>query len=167
MIAVIDSGVDRDHPDLAGRLVGGTDIRNGDTVPEDFCGHGTHVSGNIGAATANDTGVAGVNWNAAILPVKVTADLGGNCGSIADSDIAAGIRFAVASGASVLNLSLGGPGRNEDVAKAPCKRHGWPTASSWPQPATPATPSGSSQRRRRAASRSPRPLRWLPGSRSM
>ncbi|MGC1852197.1 MAG: S8 family serine peptidase [Solirubrobacterales bacterium] len=118
VVAVIDSGVDRDHPDLASRLLAGRDLANGDSSPEDTCGHGTHVAGIVGAATNNAKAVAGVNWNAALLPVKVFPDVSNpaKCGGAVN--LSAAIRWAVDRGASVINLSLGGPGRSEAIVEA-------------------------------------------------
>ncbi len=117
VVGVIDTGVDRDHPDLASRLLPGHDFGGGDSNPEDTCGHGTHVAGIIGAVPNNGKLVAGVNWNAAILPVKVFPDGPGplQCGGW--TNLAAGIRWAVDHGAKVINMSLESPDRSEaDVA---------------------------------------------------
>lgn len=118
--AIIDSGVDRDHPDLASRLLPGTDFAEDDNNPEDTCGHGTHVAGLVGAATNNGKQVAGVNWNAALLPVKVFPDVAGpsHCHDVGAVDVAAAIRWAVDHGARVINLSLGGRLRDEADVKA-------------------------------------------------
>jgi hypothetical protein len=119
VVGVIDSGVDRDHPDLASRLLPGRDFANGDNNPEDTCGHGTHVAGIIGAVPNNGKLVAGVNWNVALLPVKVFPDVAGPayCHSVGSVDLASAIRWAVDHGASVINMSLGGAKRSEaDVA---------------------------------------------------
>lgn len=105
-IAVIDSGIDPNHPDLASKVVPGYDFANGDADPRDDNGHGTHVAGIAAAATNNGTGVAGVSWQARIMPVKVTDDEGsGTVAMVTD-----GITYAYQHGAKVLNLSLGGPG---------------------------------------------------------
>lgn len=101
-IAIIDTGVDLDHPDLRANLLAGYDYVGNDAVPEDGNGHGTNVAG-IAAAALNGIGVAGVAPTAKILPVRVLD----NSGSGAVSDIAAGIVYA-ADRAKVLNLSLGG-----------------------------------------------------------
>jgi subtilisin family serine protease len=104
-IAILDSGVDLDHPDLAPRIVAGYDFVNDDAVAQDDDGHGTMVAGIAGAATDNGIGIAGAAWNASIAPVKVLDETGaGN-----DFDIAAGITWAADNGAHVINLSLGGP----------------------------------------------------------
>jgi subtilisin family serine protease len=114
VVAVLDTGVDRDHPDLAPNLVGGRDIVNGDADPSDDNGHGTAVAGVVGAATGNGSGVAGVAWNAKIMPVKV---LGPN-GTGLDGNIAAGITWATDQGADIINLSLGGFGSSTALAQA-------------------------------------------------
>ena len=103
IVAVLDTGVDLDHPEFAGRLVPGYDFVDGDNFPDDLHGHGTHVAGTI--AAANDgLGMTGVAYNSQIMPIRV---LDAN-GSGWDSDIAAGIYWAVDNGAHVINLSLGG-----------------------------------------------------------
>ncbi len=100
-IAVIDSGADLDHPDLISNLISGYDYVDGDAVPEDGHGHGSHVAGIAGAAI-NGLGVVGVAPNTRLLPVRVLDDSG--FGSL--SGIVDGIRFA-ADNAQILNLSLG------------------------------------------------------------
>jgi type VII secretion-associated serine protease mycosin len=103
VVAVVDSGVSS-HPDLAGKLLPGWDYVNNDNNPADDNGHGTMVAGIIGAATNNATGIAGLCWGCAIMPVKV---LDANAsGSYAN--IASGITYAADHGAKVINLSLGG-----------------------------------------------------------
>ena len=106
VMAIIDSGVQLNHPDLVGRLVPGYDFVNRDGVPEDDFGHGTMVAGIAAASTNNGAGVAGALWRGKIMPIKVL-DSGGAAN---DNNIAAGIRYAVDHGADVINLSLGGPG---------------------------------------------------------
>src|SRR6478672_5953952 len=69
-VAVIDPGIDYTHPDLAANYAGGYDFFNGDADPMDDHGHGTHVSGTIGAAANNGVGVAGINWHVKIQAVK-------------------------------------------------------------------------------------------------
>jgi subtilisin family serine protease len=104
VIAIIDTGIDASHPDLAGKLVAGYDFVDGDDDPHDENGHGTHVAGIAAAATNNSIGVAGMNWNARIMPVRVL-DAGG---SGPNTDIVKGINWAYQHGAKVINLSLGG-----------------------------------------------------------
>ncbi|WP_235848440.1 S8 family peptidase [Litchfieldia alkalitelluris] len=102
-IAVLDSGVDYNHPDLATKTIRGYDFVDRDYTPMDLNGHGTHVAGTAAAATNNSTGVAGMAPNTRILAVRVL-DANGS-GSLAN--IANGIRYAADYGAEVINLSLG------------------------------------------------------------
>ena len=104
VIAVVDTGVDLTHPDLSPKLVAGYDFVNGDAVPQDDNGHGTHVAGIAAAQANNGEGVAGVSWGARIMPVKVLS--ASASGSFADA--AAGIIWATDHGAHIINLSLGG-----------------------------------------------------------
>ena len=116
VIAVVDSGVDLDHPDLSGQLVGGATF-TGCAQQPNGCGngdwesgltsappspHGTHVAGIAAAATDNGVGIAGTARGASIMPVKVLTDAGGTF-----QEVAAGIRWAADHGADVINLSLG------------------------------------------------------------
>jgi subtilisin family serine protease len=113
-IAVVDSGVDLAHPDLAGKIVGGATFFGCPTQPNG-CGngdwksgggvaepHGTHVAGIAAALTNNGVGIAGVAPDAKLLAVKA---LDANGGSF--EEIAAGVRWAADHGADVINLSLG------------------------------------------------------------
>jgi thermitase len=111
-IAVIDTGVDLDHPDLQANLLAGYDFWDNDTVPEDGNGHGTNVAG-IAAAVLNGIRVAGVAPTAKILPIRVL----NNSGSGYVSDIAAGIVYA-ADRAQILNLSLGGTSNSTTLQNA-------------------------------------------------
>jgi len=104
IIAVIDTGVDLSHPDLAGKIVAGYDFANSDAIPQDDYGHGTHVAGIAAAVTDNAEGVAGMAWGARIMPVKVLDSSGYGY----TSHIAAGIQWAADHGARIINLSLGG-----------------------------------------------------------
>ncbi len=131
-VAVIDTGVLLDHPDLQGKLLNGydfiRDVNNsvdGDGIddnPNDNGSggvgassyHGTHVAGTIAAASNNGLGVAGVAWNVNIMPLRVLGPAGGT-----DYDIEQAVRYAAglandsntlpAVPADVINLSLGGP----------------------------------------------------------
>ncbi|MBH9965276.1 S8 family peptidase [Rossellomorea oryzaecorticis] len=102
-IAVLDTGVDYNHPDLDGKTIRGYDFVDNDYYPMDLNGHGTHVAGTAAAETNNGTGVAGMSPNTKILAVRVL-DANGS-GSLAD--IADGIRYAADQGAEVINMSLG------------------------------------------------------------
>ncbi|WP_281890341.1 S8 family peptidase [Paenibacillus sp. YYML68] len=104
-IAVIDTGVQLNHPDLAGKLTNGYDFVDGDSQPEDRNGHGTHVAGIAAAVTNNGGGIAGVAPLVSIIPVRVLGDDGnGSLSAVAD-----GIVYAANQGAQVVNLSLGSP----------------------------------------------------------
>jgi thermitase len=127
VVAVLDWGVDLQHPDLASEMwtntgetpangtdddgngyiddVYGWDFANDDNDPQDDYGHGTHVAGITAAATDNGVGIAGVAFNSSIMAVKVGD---GSTGTAAYSDIAYGIMYAADNGAQVINLSLGG-----------------------------------------------------------
>lgn len=108
-VAVIDSGADYGHPDLAGSLLAGcsfvvTPMVCGPTAATDDNGHGTHVAGTIAALTNNGVGVAGLAWGASILPLKALDSGGtGSWFSIADA-----IGYATNQpGVRVINMSLG------------------------------------------------------------
>jgi membrane-anchored mycosin MYCP len=73
VVAVVDSGVAAGHPDLAGRLVAGRDVVEGDGTPDDGDGHGTHVAGIVGAATGNGVGGCGRPRTAGADPRAVGA----------------------------------------------------------------------------------------------
>ena len=105
-IAIVDTGIDLNHLDLAGKLVAGYDFVNNDIDPQDDNGHGTHVAGIAAASSNNALGIAGVSWGARIMPVKVLNASGG--GTYADT--VTGVIWAVDHGAQVINLSLGGTG---------------------------------------------------------
>lgn len=121
IVAVVDSGVDADHPDLAGKLLPGRNFVAGAPDPnntDDDAGHGTHVAG-IAAATSNNAGgVAGVSWGARILPVKsLYKDATGRVIGY-DTWIANGIVFAADNGARVVNLSVGGTSASATITSA-------------------------------------------------
>jgi thermitase len=101
-VAVVDSGVDLGHPDLAGRLTAGHDFVDDDSIPADLNGHGTHVAGTI-AAGENGVGAIGVAPAALVMPLRVL-DAGGSGNS---ADVAAAFAYAGDHGARVVNASLG------------------------------------------------------------
>ncbi len=103
-IAIIDSGIDQSHPDLAAKIVPGFDFVNNDSDPQDDNGHGSHVAGIAAASANNGLGIAGISWGARLMPVKVL-NAAGN-GSYANA--ALGIIWAADNGAQVINLSFGG-----------------------------------------------------------
>jgi serine protease len=141
VVAVVDTGVRLDHPDLQGKLVAGYDFISDSTRARDGNGidpdpndpgdrgagqatssfHGTHVAGTIAAATDNGIGVAGVTWGSRVMPVRV---LGVNGGTL--YDVMEGVRYAAglpndsgtvpAKPADIINLSLGGGGNCQIAA---------------------------------------------------
>lgn len=126
VIAVIDSGVDYNHPDLRNNIwsnpgeiagngvdddgngfrddVRGWDFEANDNNPMDENNHGTHVAGIIGAQTNNGTGVAGTNWNVQIMPLKFMNPQGAGTTAAAIN----ALDYAVRMGADVSNNSWGG-----------------------------------------------------------
>lgn len=104
IVAVLDSGVNAAHPDLAGQLLPGQNFVYGGTDVSDDFGHGTAVAGAIAAIGNNGVGVAGVAYGCRVLPLKVMD----SSGFASYSDIAEGIQYAVDHGARVINLSIAG-----------------------------------------------------------
>ncbi|GAA2482527.1 S8 family peptidase [Winogradskya humida] len=104
IVAVIDTGVDATHPDLAGHILPGIDYVAGTTgTSTDPNGHGTHVAGTIAAITGNDVGISAVAPDARIMPIRALgADGSGNM-----ADVAKGIVYAADHGADIINMSLG------------------------------------------------------------
>jgi subtilisin family serine protease/fibronectin type 3 domain-containing protein len=116
VVAVIDTGVDYNHPDLTDNIlrdqqgnVVGYDFYNNDALPMDDNGHGTHCAGTIGARGNNGIGVAGVAHNVKIMPVKFlsAAGSGSTSGAIKALD------FATENGAKVMSNSWGGAGASQ------------------------------------------------------
>lgn len=104
VVAVLDTGVQANHPDLSGRILAGYDFVNNDTNAADDNGHGTWVSGIIAANPNDGYGIAGISWSDKILPVKII----GSDGTGTTTDLVAGIRWAADHGATVINMSIGG-----------------------------------------------------------
>jgi subtilisin family serine protease len=127
VIAVLDSGIDYTHPDLAGNIWANpwepscasandndhngyvADCRGWNFVannnnPMDDEGHGTHVSGTIGAVGNNSLGVAGIMWNVKLMPLKILDNMGN--GTVADEVEA--IQYAITKGAKIINASFAG-----------------------------------------------------------
>lgn len=135
VIAVIDSGVQWDHPDLdaniwsnPGEIAGngvdddgngyvddirGWDFYDADNNPDDADGHGTHVAGTIGAESNNAQGTAGVVWQCQIMPLRFIGPFGGST-----SDAIAAIDYAVAAGCKLSNNSWGGGGFSSALQNA-------------------------------------------------
>ncbi len=102
-IAIIDTGLDMDHPEFTGRVTSGKDYAEGDNFPDDDNGHGTHVAGIAAAKGNNGIGIAGMAWNVQVMPIKVL----GSDGRGYVSWVVDGIYYATNNGASIINLSLG------------------------------------------------------------
>ena len=136
-VAVIDTGVAYDHPELDGNLwvneaeaagtpgrdddgngyvddVHGWDWVDDDPDPLDEQGHGTHVAGTIGAEGNNRSGTTGVSWDVSIMPLRVLDA----SGSGSTSDVAAALAYAARAGAQVANASLSGSGRSQTLESA-------------------------------------------------
>jgi subtilisin family serine protease len=101
VIAILDTGVDATHEDLASKLVPGWNIYNNNSNTSDVAGHGTAVAGTAAAASNNDTGVASVCWNCMIMPIRVSDGVTG----ATYSALASGLNWAADHGARVANLS--------------------------------------------------------------
>ncbi len=137
IVAVIDTGIDLSHPDLAGNIwrnpdeisdnaldddrngyiddVHGWDFsgvsgNNGDNDPTDKDGHGTHVAGIIAAIGNNGIGVAGIGWNLRVMPLKVQAD---GQQDMLLVDIIEAIDYAIARGVRIVNCSFGGEAQSD------------------------------------------------------
>ena len=106
LVAVVDTGIDYTHPDLAANYVpGGLDHVNGDDDPFDDNSHGTHVAGTINAVTDNNQGVAGMCWDCRVMAEKVLSAFGSGSSFAVAQGI---IHAAHDSGADIINMSLGG-----------------------------------------------------------
>jgi serine protease len=113
-VAVIDTGISP-VPDLKNtKFVKGYDFVNDRIEALDDAGHGTHVAGTIAQSTNNSYGVAGIAYEANLMPLKVLSAEGG--GTVAD--IAEAIRFAADNGADIINMSLGGAGESKLMEEA-------------------------------------------------
>ena len=135
VVAIIDTGMDMEHPDLVANLwknpgeipgdgidndgngfvddVNGWDFVNGDKDPADMDGHGTHCAGTVGAVGNNANQVVGVCWSVGLMPVRAGTEQG-----LADADIVDSIRYAARNGAKVLSNSYGGPGFSQTMYDA-------------------------------------------------
>jgi subtilisin family serine protease len=112
-IAVMDTGLDTAHPEVAGRIVGTYDTDSSNADVTDFIGHGTFVTGLIAAIDGNGVGGKGVAGNTRVLAIRASRDGGFN-----ERDLLRGIDFATRRGADVLNMSLAGDGIHPSVVRA-------------------------------------------------
>jgi len=124
-VAVLDTGIIPNHPDLVDRIIAGADFvgeaddnlsdNMTDEDPTDEnknSSHGTHVAGIIGATTDNGKGIAGVYGQINILPIRVIEDFGNT------KDIIEGIKYAIKMGVDIINLSLAGSGEDQLLREA-------------------------------------------------
>ncbi|HKB64383.1 MAG TPA: S8 family serine peptidase [Pyrinomonadaceae bacterium] len=102
IIAILDTGVDGTHPDLASKMVPGWNIYNNNSDTSDMGGHGTAVAGTAAASSNNGDGVASVAWGCKIMPIRVTD----STGYATFSALASGLQWAADHGARVANLSF-------------------------------------------------------------
>jgi subtilisin family serine protease len=114
LVAVLDTGVDGEVPDLRAAVVNGYNAVAPQVAPSDDNGHGTSVAGIIAARTNNEQGIAGICWTCTVLSVKVLdADGTGDTALVA-----AGIVRAADAGARVISMSLGGPADDQTLDQA-------------------------------------------------
>jgi len=130
IVAVIDTGIDANHPDLKanlwrapsqnGRLSSGTvygwDFVTKTANPSDFHGHGTHIAGIIGAIANQKTGTAGVNQQVQIMPVRYYSETAP--GSVNLANTIKALHYAIDNGARIINYSGGGPEYSEEEFQA-------------------------------------------------
>lgn len=113
-VAVIDTGIDLDHPDLVGNIIGNYNAVDSTLSADDDHGHGTHVAGTIAGSLKSAAGATGVAPNAKLLAIKVLGANGsGDFGSIVN-----GIQWAVDQQAAVINMSLGARFNSAAIEKA-------------------------------------------------
>jgi thermitase len=114
IIAILDTGIDVNHPDLAGKVVSSINFTDSSTAYANGQSHATHVAGIAAAATNNGVGIAGLGRNSSLMNVKVLGDNGYGYYSW----IAQGIIWAADHGADVINLSLGGSSASPTLQNA-------------------------------------------------
>jgi thermitase len=114
VVALLDSGINAQHPDLIGRVLPGYDfVSNRADTTDDF-GHGTAIGGVVVAAGNNGLGVAGVAYGCSVLPVKVMDATG----FASYSCIAQGIQYAVDRGVRIINISIAGDAPSSTLQSA-------------------------------------------------
>ena len=112
-IAILDTGIDKDHPDLAGKILARINLTTARS-DDDLNGHGTHVAGIASAITNNGLGVAGTGFNTSLISVKVLNDNGSGYYSW----IVNGIKWAADNEVKIINLSLGGSSSSKSLEDA-------------------------------------------------
>jgi len=113
LVAVLDTGIDQQHPDLVGKVVGSINFSDSQVVT-DYLGHGTHIASIIAANGGNNVGIVGAAPNARLLNVKIADDKG----MIWASTTAKGIIWAVDNGAEIINMSLAMPAATPALEEA-------------------------------------------------
>ena len=103
-VAVLDTGVDASHPDLAGKILTAESI-DGSDARVDRDGHGTHVAGLACASTDDGVGIAGAGWGCGLHIVKLGVEV---TGRVPDEDIVRGLELAIARSPHAINMSFGG-----------------------------------------------------------
>jgi thermitase len=118
ILAIVDTGINGQHEDMAGRVMAGFDYVNNTTISagadSDDHGHGTAIASVAAATGNNNVGLAGMNWQTRLMPVKVLD----NTGAGTASQLISGIRYAADRGATVINLSLGGSSGTTSLEEA-------------------------------------------------
>ncbi len=112
-VAILDSGIDRYHEDLQGKVVVEKNFTNSPSV-NDLCGHGTHVAGIIAATINNSLGIAGIAPFSEIYNLKVADD----AGKVYANALAESITWAVQNGADVINISIEIPEPTPELERA-------------------------------------------------
>lgn len=112
-VAILDTGIDQSHPDIAPKIVENVNFTNSPTVDDRF-GHGTHMAGIVAAVTNNRMGVSGLAANSTIMNVKVIDDTGEG----STSSLSQGILFAANHHARVINMSLSNTKKSETLHMA-------------------------------------------------
>lgn len=119
IIAILDTGIDSDHPDLKNKIIQGYNVVDNNFNLSDHSGHGTSVAGLAASSTNNSAGVSGLCWMCSIMPVKVISP----SGYVSWSDLIEGIIWATNNGAKVINMSLYGPTGHSSLRDAVIYAH--------------------------------------------
>ncbi|WNC69071.1 S8 family serine peptidase [Thalassotalea nanhaiensis] len=115
VVAVLDSGLYSNHPDLIGNVKSGFNVVSSNYDTSDINGHGTMVAGVISAVSDNNTGVTSIAWNTKVMPVRISNN---SNGSAYTSDVAKGITWAADNGADIINISYGSIFKSSAVVNA-------------------------------------------------